>query len=78
MTGIVFLIEQSAKGLYLFCAGILLLFPLRGLMNSRRKLRAAEFELEREEALREQAGVVLLRTGPNQVAASYEPTLKAK
>jgi hypothetical protein len=58
MSGLVFLVEQSAKGLYLFWAGILLLFPLRGLMNSRRKLRLAEFELEREQALREHASAI--------------------
>ncbi len=84
MNGLVFLVEQSARGLYLFWAGILLLFPLRSLMNSRRKLRAAEFELEREQALREQAsaitwtfGIIEIMLAIYAIANVIAPTLRS-
>jgi hypothetical protein len=57
MTGLVYLIESLANGLYLFGA-LLLLLSARGLMTARYQLATAEFALERELALRRQARVV--------------------
>jgi hypothetical protein len=54
---IVFFIEQIARGLYLVCA-VGLLFSIRAYFNSRHELRLAEFELERELALRHRANAI--------------------
>lgn len=57
MTGIVYLIERIAPGLYLFCAAGLL-FWLYRLLRSRRALHEAEFELEREMAEERRAAAI--------------------
>jgi hypothetical protein len=54
---IVFFIEQIANGVYLLLA-IGVLANLRSLMQARRELVNAEFELERELASRRQAGAI--------------------
>jgi hypothetical protein len=57
MSSLVFLIEQIANGLYLLC-GVGVLIGLRALFGARRELTIAEFELERELALRRQSGAI--------------------
>ena len=57
MSRVVFFVEQIARGLYLLCA-LGLLFSVRSFLISRRDLWAAEFELEREQALRRQASAI--------------------
>jgi hypothetical protein len=54
---IVFFVEQIARGLYLVCA-VGLLFSIRAYFGSRHELRMAEFELERELALRHRANAI--------------------
>lgn len=67
MSRIVFFFEQIANGLYLIC-GVGLLFSLRSWVLSRRELWAAEFELEREHALRRQAGAITWSLGIIEIA----------
>ena len=67
MSRIVFFFEQIANGLYLICA-VGLLFSLRSWVLSRRELWAAEFELEREHALRRQAGAITWTLGIIEIA----------
>ncbi len=82
MTQLVFLIEQISSGAYLLCA-VGLLFNLRSLMLARRELAGAEFELERDFALRRQArsvtwalAFVELMLGIYAVAHIISPTLR--
>ncbi len=67
MTRLVFFLEQIANGLYLLCAAGLLL-SVRSLLISRRELWAAEFELEREQALRRQASAITWMLGLIEIA----------
>jgi hypothetical protein len=62
VNSIVFFVEKIAPGLYLICA-VGLLFSVRSFLISRRELWAAEFELEREQALRRQAGAITWTLG---------------
>lgn len=57
MSSLVFLIEQIANGLYLLC-GVGVLLGVRALLGARREALIAEFELERELALRRQSGAI--------------------
>ncbi len=83
MNGIVFLIEQTATGIYLLCA-IGVLVNLRSLMLARRELFGAEFELERELGLRRQAAattwtifLIELMLGVFAVSRVIAPTIRA-
>jgi hypothetical protein len=57
MKQIVYFIEQTATGIYLICA-LIVLVKLRAWMFARRDLSNAEFELERGMALRKQASAI--------------------
>src|SRR5579859_7036143 len=61
-TKIVFLIKEASLGLYLICI-LGLLFSSRMFIISRRALRVAEFELERELARRKEANAITRTLG---------------
>lgn len=82
MTQIVYLIENIAPGLYLFCAAGLLFWLFR-LLRANRRLALAEFELEREMAEQRRAtattwslGMVEVALAVFAVAAVIAPTLR--
>jgi hypothetical protein len=66
MSEIVYLIERISVGLYLVC-GVVLLASLRRWLIAQGRLRAAEFELERELAQREKAGALTWTLGMIEV-----------
>jgi hypothetical protein len=83
MSELVYLIERIAIGLYLVC-GVILLASVRRWWLAQSRLRAAEFELERELALKEQAGAVTWVIGMVEVilgvvavALVVAPTVRA-
>lgn len=57
MTGLIFLVEQIATGLYLLI-GVGLVLSLRGYLRARREYRATHFELEREMARERRTGAL--------------------
>jgi hypothetical protein len=67
VSSLVFFFEKIATGLYLICV-LGLLLSLRSLVIARRGLWAAEFELERESALRRQASAITWTFGLIEVA----------
>ena len=82
MTSLVFFVEQIALGLYILCAGGILLMAYR-LLRARRELALSQFKLEREQALVRQAssitlGGLLLETlvGVWAIANLMAPTLR--
>src|SRR5258708_5747929 len=62
MSRVVFFIKQAEIGLYMLCAAAFL-FSARSYFVSRRSLRAAEFELEREFAGRKEADSITRTLG---------------
>ncbi len=83
MSKLAFFIEQIANGLYFICA-VGLLFSIRSFLISRRKLWAAEFELEREFAFRQQAnaitwtfGIIEIALAIFAIATVVAPTLRS-
>jgi hypothetical protein len=83
MSELVYLIERLSIGLYFLC-GFSLLISVRRWMLAQGELRHAEFELERELALRKQAaavtwtlGVVELALALFAVANVVAPTMRA-
>ncbi|MBO9308487.1 MAG: hypothetical protein J7551_01750 [Chloroflexi bacterium] len=83
MTQLVYLIEQIAPAIYLFCAAGVL-FWLGRFFAAQAGLRAAEFELEREleeqrraRALTWTIGLVELGLGTLAIATVVAPTLRA-
>lgn len=83
MTGLVYLIERIAPGLYFFCAAMLL-FWLRRVFLARRRLAMVEFELERELAEEQQARAITWTLGTVEIALAIvaiahviAPTLRA-
>jgi hypothetical protein len=83
MTRLAFFIEQVAYGLYFLCA-IGLLYSFRSFLKSRHKLWAAEFELEREFARRQEANAITWTLGIFEImlaiyaiATVVAPTLRS-
>jgi hypothetical protein len=82
MAGLVYLIERIAPALFLVIAALMLIW-LRSLMLSRRRLRLAEFELERDMAEAQRArsitwtiGLLELALAVGAVAYVIAPTLR--
>ncbi|MBX3065595.1 MAG: hypothetical protein KF726_21645 [Anaerolineae bacterium] len=67
MTELIYLIERASLGLYLVCGAVLLL-SLRRWLIANGRLRAAEFELEREMARSQQSSALTWGIGMIEVA----------